>query len=68
MAAKTNTDGGSMSHKQYLEITADDKNTLESFLNDVRKRADKGKVEFGVNINIKRIEEPAEIEAGFSDD
>jgi len=42
--------------------SADGRNTVESFLNDVRKRADKGKVEFGVSIDIERIEDPDEID------
>lgn len=54
-------------HKQAILIEAGDRNTVESFLNDLRKRADKGKVEFGVDIEIKRIDlEKVDVE-GFDD-
>ena len=47
-----------MTHEQYIKISSNDgKNVVESFLNDIRKKADKGKVEFGVDIDVERIDE-----------
>ena len=47
-----------MTNTQYLKISSSDgKNVVESFLNDIRKKADKGQVEFGVDIDVERIDE-----------
>jgi len=53
-------------HEIYLKITTDDVNTGESFYNQIRKRAQKGNVEFGANIDVERISKPADVE-GFEE-
>ena len=56
-------------YTQYLKITSSDgKNVVESVINDLRKKADKGQVEFGVDIRIERIEEPSEHTEGFDNE
>jgi hypothetical protein len=56
-------------YTQYLKISSSDgKNVVESTINDLRKRAEKGKVEFGVDIRIERIEEPSEHTEGFDNE
>jgi hypothetical protein len=53
-------------HTEYLKISSTDgKNVVESVINDLRKQASKGEVEFGINIQIERVEPPAELEDGF---
>lgn len=52
-------------YAQYVKISSTDgKNVVESVLNDLQKQADKGRVEFGVDIQVERVDEPAEID-GF---
>jgi len=47
-----------MTNTEYLRISSNDgRNTVESFINQVKKKADKGQVEFGVDINVERIDE-----------
>lgn len=51
-------------YEQYIKISSTDgKNKVESFLNDIQKRADKAKVEFGVDIQVTRVDPPADVEA-----
>jgi len=48
-------------YAQYIKISSTDgKNVVESVLNDLQKQADKGRVEFGVDIEIERINKPTE--------
>jgi hypothetical protein len=44
-------------YTQYVKISSTDgKNTVESVLNDLEKQASKGRVEFGVDISINRVD------------
>lgn len=43
--------------------STDGRNTVEQFVHEIQKRADKGQVEFGVSINVERVEDPQEIDA-----
>lgn len=44
-------------YSQVVKISSSDgKNVVESVINDLRKQADKGRVEFGVDIEIERVE------------
>lgn len=52
-------------YTQYLKISSSDKNTTEQFINSIKKRANKGQVEFGVDIDIERISEPVDEETYF---
>ena len=46
-----------MTYEQLIKISSDDgKNVVESVLNDLQKQADKGTVEFGIDIQVERIE------------
>jgi hypothetical protein len=56
-------------HAVYVKISSTDgKNVVESVLNDLTKKAQKGQVEFGVDINITRVEPPQkDAEGGFDD-
>jgi len=54
-------------HEIYLKITAEDKNTAESLYNQIVKKVDKGNVEFGVGLEVTRIEEPSEHTEGFNE-
>ena len=55
-------------YKQHIKISSSDgKNTVESFLNDIQKRADKAKVEFGVDIQVERIETETEHSTEFDE-
>jgi hypothetical protein len=50
-------------YEQYLRISSTDgKNTVESIINDLKKQAHKGQVEFGVDITVERVDPPAERE------
>jgi len=43
-------------YEQYVKISSTDgKNVVESVLNDLQKQADKGRVEFGLDIEIERV-------------
>ena len=56
-----------MSDEEYsvcLRISGEASNHVESFLNDVRKRADEGRRRYGVDLDIERIELQEE-ESGF---
>lgn len=52
-------------YTQYLKISSPDKNTTEQFINSIKKRASKGKVEFGVQISIERVNSPVEESTEF---
>jgi len=53
-------------YAQYVKISSTDgKNVVESVLNDLQKQADKGRVEFGVDIEIERVDPPQENPAEF---
>lgn len=57
-----------MSDEDYsvvLRVSGEASNHVESFLNDVRKRADEGRRRYGVDLDIERIELSAE-DSGFS--
>lgn len=55
-------------YNQYIKISsADGKNKVESFLNDIQKRADKAKVEFGVDIQVERINQETEHSTEFDE-
>lgn len=55
-------------YTQYLKISSSDgKNVVESVLNDIQKKADKGQVEFGVDIRVERVSEPVQETEGFDD-
>jgi len=44
-------------YSQSIKISSTDgKNVVESVINDIQKKADKGQVEFGVDIQVERIE------------
>lgn len=53
-------------HTRLIEISADDENSVESFLNNVRKQASEGQ-RYGVNIKIRRVDksEIEGLEGGF---
>lgn len=45
-------------YSQTIKISSSDgKNVVESVINDIRKQVDKGKVEFGLDIEVERVEE-----------
>ena len=51
-------------NSQCIRVSSTDgANTVERFLNDVMKRADKGKVEFGVDLKIERVDDPQDVES-----
>jgi len=53
-------------YAQYVKISSTDgKNVVESVLNDLQKQADKGRVEFGVDIEITLVDPPQENPAEF---
>lgn len=55
-------------YSQFLKVSSSDgKNKVESFLNDIQKRADKAKVEFGVDITVERVQEPTEHNTQFDE-
>jgi len=46
-------------YTQYLKISSTDgKNVVESVINDIHKQVDKGRVEFGLDIEVERVEPP----------
>jgi len=56
-------------YTEYVKISSTDgSNVVESVLNDLRKKADKGKVEFGVDIRVERIDPPVEDVDGFENE
>jgi len=55
-------------YTQHLKISSSDgKNVVESVISDIQKKADKGQVEFGVDIRVERVEVPDK-EVDFNDD
>lgn len=53
-------------YEQYIKISSSDgKNTVEQFINTMNKRAHKGRVEFGADIQIERVDPPADVENNF---
>jgi len=45
-----------MSHEEYIRIQSDDgRNVVERMINDLEKKADKGRVDFGLDIEIERV-------------
>jgi len=50
-----------MSHEEYIRIKSDDgKNTVERVINQIEKKVSKGRVEFGVDIEIDRVTDEIE--------
>jgi len=46
-------------YEQYIKISSTDgKNVVESVINDIHKQVDKGQVEFGLDIEVERVEPP----------
>lgn len=55
-------------YRQAIVIEADARNHVESVINDLKKQIDKGKVEFGLNIEMRRVEiDKADVE-GFGNE
>jgi hypothetical protein len=43
-------------YTQYVRISSTDgRNTVESIINDLAKKCDKGQVEFGVDVQVERV-------------
>jgi len=43
-------------YRQAIVIEGTAKNHVESFISDIHKRADKGRTEFGVSIDVTRVD------------
>jgi len=53
-------------YEQYIKISSTDgKNVVESVINDIHKQVDKGQVEFGLDIEVERVDPPSEEPAEF---
>jgi len=53
-------------YEQYIKISSTDgKNVVESVINDIHKQVDKGRVEFGLDIEVERVDPPSEEPAEF---
>ena len=42
-------------YSQTIRISATEKNTVEQFINNIKKQSDEGRVRYGVQINVERV-------------
>jgi len=55
-----------MTYKETIEIKGDNRNAVESFINDLHKQTDEA-AKFGIEVSIRRIPEETEHEADFNE-